>query len=87
MTISDIIDGLEEVQYGEALDEVDMRRLCDLTKQLATHVQKLEIDRGIHNGVEIAHTCADNPNLSCPACTKAELTSTAQLDIEDKFRK
>jgi hypothetical protein len=45
MTITEIIDGLEEIQNGESIiSDMDIPRVCELSKHLALHVQKLEID-------------------------------------------
>jgi hypothetical protein len=45
MTISDIIDGLEEIQNDKhIISDKDVPRLCELTIELAKHVHKLEDD-------------------------------------------
>jgi hypothetical protein len=47
MKISDIIDGLEEVQFQKgsiAHSQQDVERVCELSKQLALHVQQLEVE-------------------------------------------
>lgn len=46
MTISEIIDGLEEIQNQklEHTNEADIQRVCQLTVRLALHIQQLEVD-------------------------------------------
>lgn len=44
MKISEIIDGLEEVQNSSLRTDSDVTRVCELSVRLALHVQQLEVD-------------------------------------------
>lgn len=55
MQISDIIDGLEEIQNQklEHTNEQDVQRVCALSIELAKHIERLDGEvRNIQRGIQ-----------------------------------